>query len=179
MTDSRGRFRGVSRLDFLDWRDAARSFSRLAVLTAASLNVSEQGRPAEQYDGTYGSATLFELIGQRPQLGRDFTAADDTPGAEPVVIISDSVWKSRYAADRAVLGRAITVNDRVCTLRSCSPRSAGSCSPCSSGPTGATGDDRLDHARDDRGLARGLRVAGAPRDGSRSRQRAALRMIAG
>ena len=47
MTDARGRFRGVSRLDFLDWRDAARSFSRLAVLTAASLNVSEQGRPAE------------------------------------------------------------------------------------------------------------------------------------
>ena len=119
------------------------------MLTGASLNVSEQGRPAEQYAGTYGSATLFEVIGQRPQLGRDSIAADDTPGAEPVVIISDSVWKSRYAADRAALGRAIKVNDRVCTIvgssrspcRSASPahsRSAGSCSPCSSVPTDAT-----------------------------------------
>jgi putative ABC transport system permease protein len=116
MTDVRGRMLGVSRLDFLDWREAARSFSHLAMLTGASLNVSEQGRPAEQYNGTYGSANLFELIGQAPQLGRDFAAVDDTPGAEPVVILSDSVWKSRYAADRAVLGRAIKINDRVCTI---------------------------------------------------------------
>jgi putative ABC transport system permease protein len=116
MTDPRGRFVGVSRLDYLDWRDAARSFSHLAVLTGASLNVSEQGRPAEQYNGTYGSATLFELIGQRPQLGRDFAPSDDTAAAEPVVILSDSVWKSRYAGDRSVLGRAIKINDRVCTV---------------------------------------------------------------
>src|SRR3954451_20260678 len=116
MTDARGRFLGVSRLDFLDWRDGARSFSHLATLMGASLNVSEQGRPAEQYLGTYGSANLFELIGQRPQLGRDFAAADNVAGAEPVVILSDSVWKSRYAADRAVLGRAIKINDRICTV---------------------------------------------------------------
>jgi predicted permease len=116
MNDSRGRLVGASRLDFLDWRDAARSFSHLAVLTGASLNVSEQGRPAEQYSGTYGSANLFALIGQRPQFGRDFAPGDDTAGADPVVILSDSVWKSRYAADRTVLGRAIKINDRVCTI---------------------------------------------------------------
>jgi putative ABC transport system permease protein len=116
MTDAKGRFTGVSRLDFVDWRDSTRSFSQLAVLTGASLNVSEQGRPAEQYLGTYGNANLFQLIGQRPQIGRDFSSADDAPGAEPVVILSDSVWKSRYAADRTVLGRAIKINDRPCTI---------------------------------------------------------------
>ena len=116
MTDTRGRQLGVSRLDFLDWRDATRSFSHFGVFTGASLNVSEQGRPAEQYNGTYGSANLFELLGQRPQFGRDFTTADDSAGAEPVVILSDSVWKSRYAADRAALGRGIKINDRVCTI---------------------------------------------------------------
>jgi macrolide transport system ATP-binding/permease protein len=42
MTDQRGRFAGVSRLDFLDWRSAAQSFSQLAMFTGASLNVSEQ-----------------------------------------------------------------------------------------------------------------------------------------
>jgi predicted permease len=116
MTDTRGRQLGVSKLDFLDWREGSRSFSRLAVLTGSSLNVSEEGRTAEQYLGTYNSANLFELIGQRPQLGRDFTAADDEIGAEPVVIISDSVWKSRYAGDRSVLGRAVKINDRLCTV---------------------------------------------------------------
>jgi predicted permease len=116
MTDARGRFAGVSRLDFIDWQQAARSFAGLAVFTGASLNVSEQGRPAEQYNGTYGSANLFALIGQRPQLGRDLSPADDSAAAEPVVILSDSAWKSRYAGDRAVLGRTIKVNDRVCTI---------------------------------------------------------------
>jgi predicted permease len=116
MTDARGRFLGVSRLDLDDYRDGAPSFSHLAALTGASLNVSEQGRPAEQYLGTYESASFFEVIGQRPQLGRDFAPADDVAGAEPVVILSDSVWKSRYAADRGVLGRTIKINDRVCTI---------------------------------------------------------------
>jgi putative ABC transport system permease protein len=116
MTDAKGRFAGVSRLDFLDWRDSARSFSHLAMLTGASLNVSEQGRPAEQYNGTYGNSNLFTLIGERPQLGRDFAPSDDAPSAEPVVILSDSAWKSRYAGDRSVLGRTITINDRSCTV---------------------------------------------------------------
>ena len=115
MTDPRGRQLGVSRLDFLDWRDA-RSFSRLAVLTPSALNVSEEGRTAEQYFGTYNSTSLFEVIGQRPQIGRDFTRADDEPGADPVVILSDSLWKSRYAADREILGHAVKVNDRLCTV---------------------------------------------------------------
>jgi hypothetical protein len=46
MTDARGRFAGVSRLDFLDWRSAAQSFSQLAMFTVASLNVSEAVPPS-------------------------------------------------------------------------------------------------------------------------------------
>ena len=116
MTDARGRQLGVSKLDFLDWRDAARSFTHLGVLTGATLNVSEEGRAAEQYFGTYNSSNFFELIGQRPQLGRDFARADDEPGSEPVVILSDSVWKSRYAADPKILGHVVKVNDRLFTV---------------------------------------------------------------
>src|SRR4029077_12123884 len=116
MTDARGRQLGVSKLDFLDWRDAARSFTHLGVLTGATLNVSEEGRAAEQYFGTYNSSNFFELIGQRPQLGRDFTRADDEPASEPVVILSDSVWKSRYAADPKILGHVVKVNDRLFTV---------------------------------------------------------------
>ena len=113
MTDARGRQLGVSRLDFADWRDGARSFSDVALLQPASMNFSEQGHPAEQYNGTYGTANFFALIGQRPQIGRDFTAADDLPGAEPVAIISDSLWKSRYAGSPTVLGRPVKVNDKI------------------------------------------------------------------
>src|SRR5579871_2359154 len=116
MTDAKGRQTGVSRLDFLDWRDASHAFSQLAMFQGASMNVSEQGRPAEQYTGTYGSANFFALIGQHPQLGRDFSPADDVIGAEPVAILSDSMWKSRYAGDRAVPGRTLKINDKIYTV---------------------------------------------------------------
>ncbi|HEV3139955.1 MAG TPA: hypothetical protein VGY57_05545, partial [Vicinamibacterales bacterium] len=46
-TDARDRPQGVSQLDFRDWRDGARSFSSLAILTGANMNVSEESRPVE------------------------------------------------------------------------------------------------------------------------------------
>src|SRR5439155_6876474 len=56
------------------------------------------------------SADTFTVLRVKPVLGRDFSAADDRPGAEAVVIITSNVWKSRYAASRDVLGRKVTVN---------------------------------------------------------------------
>ena len=50
------------------------------------------------------------MIGQRPFLGRDFTAEDDRPGAAPVVILGYGVWQARYGGDPGVLGRTIRVN---------------------------------------------------------------------
>src|SRR5919204_3438201 len=81
MTDVRGRNLGVSRLDFNDWRDNTKSFSGLTILQGAPMNVSDEGRAPEQFQGTYGSANLFQLIGQRPRVGRDFEPDDDKPGA--------------------------------------------------------------------------------------------------
>ncbi len=116
MIDVRGRNLGVSRLDFNDWRENAKSFSGLTILQGAPMNVSDEGRAPEQFQGTYGSANLFQLIGQRPRIGRDFEPDDDKPGAEGKVIVSDSIWKSRYGADPAIVGRVVKVNDTVCTI---------------------------------------------------------------
>jgi putative ABC transport system permease protein len=116
MTDTRGRQFGVSRLDFVDWREQSRSFSGLTIMQGSPMNVSDEGRPAEQFQGTYQSANLFQIIGQRPMLGRDFGPANDTPGGEPVVILSDGLWKNRYGADPSIIGRTIKLNARACTV---------------------------------------------------------------
>jgi putative ABC transport system permease protein len=115
-TDARNRPVGVSRLDFIDMREAARSFSGLTLLLGTNVNVSDEGRPPEQFAGSYNSANLFQLIGQRPMLGRDFRAEDDRPGAEPVMILGNGIWKNRYGSDRAVVGRSIKVNSLVATV---------------------------------------------------------------
>ena len=109
-TDARNRQQGVSQLDFRDWREASRSFASMAILAGANMNVSDDTRPVEQFSGTYGSASLFQLIGQRPMIGRDFKADDDRIGAEPVVILSNSIWKNRYGGDPSIVGRSIKVN---------------------------------------------------------------------
>jgi predicted permease len=115
-TDARNRQFGVSRLDFDDWRESTKSFSALALMLGTSVNVSDEGRAPEQYQGVYQSSNLFQLIGVRPALGRDFSAEDDKPGAPPVAIIGGGIWKNRYGSDPSVIGRTIKENSVAVTV---------------------------------------------------------------
>ena len=108
--DARDRDRGLSYLDFQDWRAAARSFSALSVFNGTTMNVSDEGRAPEQFGGPYISANAFKLIGQKPLLGRDFLPEDDRPGATAVVILGNGIWKNRYGSDPSVIGRSIKIN---------------------------------------------------------------------
>jgi putative ABC transport system permease protein len=107
--DARDRDRGLSYLDFEDWQ-AARSFSTLCVFNGVTMNVSDEGRAPEQYNGPYISASAFRMIGQKPSLGRDFLPEDDRQGAESVVLLGNGIWKTRYGADPAIVGRSIKIN---------------------------------------------------------------------
>lgn len=114
--DERRRPFNVSERDFEDWQAEARSFSEIAAFLGAPMNVSDEGRPAERFPGSYVTGNLFRLIGQAPTIGRDFTNEDDQPGAEPVVILGHSVWQNRYDSDPSVLGRVIRANSTPVTI---------------------------------------------------------------
>jgi predicted permease len=109
--DARGRDGSMSYLDFTDYRAATRTFSGLSAYSGSTMNVSDEGRAPERFQGPYISGNAFRLIGQRPLLGRDFLPEDDRPGATPVVILGNGVWKNRYGSDTSVIGRMIKVND--------------------------------------------------------------------
>src|SRR5262249_18480305 len=70
--DGRNRDRGMSYPDFEDYRRATRAFSGLAAHSGSTMNVSDEGRAPERFQGPYISANAFKLIGQPPLLGRDF-----------------------------------------------------------------------------------------------------------
>jgi predicted permease len=56
---------------------------------------------------------LFGLVGAHPALGRAFGEADAVAwGAEPTVVLADTLWRRRYGADPAIVGRTIVVNGR-------------------------------------------------------------------
>ena len=106
----------LSYADFKDVRDSATSFESLAAIAMRSLTIADPGRDAERYRGATVSWTLFQMLGARPIEGRDFTAQDDKPGAEPVVMLSHELWTVRYQQDRGIVGKAITVNGRPHTV---------------------------------------------------------------
>ena len=106
---------GLSYANLRDWRERSRSFTSLPGVQLLSLAIADRGDP-ERYNGAAISWDLFSTLGVAPALGRDFVAADDQLGAEPVALLSDEIWRVRYAADRGVVGRAMLVNGRPHTI---------------------------------------------------------------
>jgi len=106
----------VSYPDFRDWRATATAFEGLAATINSPMNVSVEDRPPERFRGTYVSANTFRLLRSAPMLGRDFLPEDDGPGAPAVVMLGHALWQSLYGGDRAVIGRAVRVNEMPATL---------------------------------------------------------------
>ena len=74
------------------------------------ITFSDDRAVAERYDATEITAGTFTLVGQRPVLGRDFTAADEAPGAAPVAILRHAFWQGRLGGDPQVIGRTVRLD---------------------------------------------------------------------
>ncbi len=119
--DARNRNLGVSFLDFEDWRRSSRTFSDLCLFGQPTLNISDEGQPAERYSGAVMSANIFRLLNVRPLLGQGFTDEDDRFGAPPRVVLGYSVWQTRYGGDPGIVGRAVRVDDLIATVAGVMP----------------------------------------------------------
>ena len=95
--------------NFNDWRRLNRSFTDMAATRGVTATLTVDG-PPEQVIGRAVTATFFDVLGVRPQLGRTFTAGEDVNGAR-VVVISDALWQRRYRRRPDVIGRAIVMSD--------------------------------------------------------------------
>lgn len=114
---SSGWLGSLSSKDFLRLRDELRGIDRMGsyALTTANVSVGGSALPM-RYDGVQFDLAMFELLGVQPTLGRAFSAEDDRPGAATVVLISDRVWRTDFAADPGVLGRQIQLNGQPATI---------------------------------------------------------------
>ena len=106
----------VSAAELDDWRAESRTFTALGAFTQGSFNISDDVRVPEQQRGARLSANAFGILGQRPLVGRDFAPGEDRPGAEPVVLLGYRLWKTRYNADPAVVGRTLRINGVPATI---------------------------------------------------------------
>jgi putative ABC transport system permease protein len=131
-TSENGSRSPASYLDFKDWRTESRSFKDIGIFHFWHFNLSGDSEP-ERIKGSMVSAGLFEILGVRPQLGRTLLPEEDRPGAGKVVLISDGLWRRRYGADPALLGRAVVIDGRPFTVVGIMPPDFDLPSPWSSG----------------------------------------------
>jgi putative ABC transport system permease protein len=96
--------------NFIDWRDRNKTFQGMAGVTNGKNNLTGTGEPEEISDANV-SINFFQLIGVNPILGRVFTAEEEQPGRDRVVVLSYSLWQRRFGGDTAILNKTITLND--------------------------------------------------------------------
>lgn len=107
----------VAERNFLELRDEMTSFEEIQPFDYADfhLNVGrlDSGAAAERVGGARIAAGLFPMLGVEPARGRNFSPADDEPGASPVALVSDRLWRQSFGSDPDIVGRHVEIDGRV------------------------------------------------------------------
>ncbi|MGH9790897.1 MAG: ABC transporter permease, partial [Candidatus Acidiferrales bacterium] len=89
-----------------DWRERNHVFEAIGGSTHAEFVMTGSGDPL-RLSGMYTTASLVDVFGVRPALGRWYTAEEDQFGGPKVVVLSHGVWMQRFNGDRNILGRKL------------------------------------------------------------------------
>ena len=109
--DSDGKPSTVGFTTVADWQGRSRTFENFAVMRSWQPTLVVNGE-AERLPAVRVSWNYFDMVGIRPALGRAFTADDDRPDHWRVLLLSDGLWRRRFAGDPSIVGRTIMMHDR-------------------------------------------------------------------
>jgi putative ABC transport system permease protein len=100
----------VSTQEVWDYRDRAKTMTAIGFWSSGFQNLTEAGEPVRLNVG-FVSANTFDVLGTRPILGRTFTPEEDRPNGPPLVVLGYPLWQAQFAADPAIIGRKILLNE--------------------------------------------------------------------
>ncbi len=106
----------ISFLDFTDWSQQKDLFASTAAYWTASANLGADGAEPERVARAGVTTGFFSVLGVQPFLGRAFLPEDDKPGTITAAILSHGVWKRRFGADPAIVGKQVQINSRPTTI---------------------------------------------------------------
>jgi predicted permease len=107
--------------DYRDMREQNRSFSGILAYNHDWLSITGGAQPQRVYVANV-SSNFFDVLGVKPWLGRFFRPEEETrPEAVPLVILSYSLWQSRYAGDPGIVGRSIEIAKHPVTVIGIAP----------------------------------------------------------
>lgn len=105
----------VSVANYLDWRDLATSFESVFASEFGVANLTGLDHP-ERVNTTTVTASIFGELNAEPLLGRTFYPNEGGVEDEPVAVLGELLWRSRFGADPGAVGRSIIVNGRSHTV---------------------------------------------------------------
>jgi len=101
--------------NYADWKSQNRVFSEMAAFEDQAFNLIGDGEP-ERIQAQAVNANLLPMLGVKPELGRWFQPADDSPGANKVVMLNHGLWQQRYGGERNIIGRELLLNGEKFTV---------------------------------------------------------------
>jgi putative ABC transport system permease protein len=105
----------VSPANFLDWRARSQAFEGMSAYGFGQYALTGTGHP-EAFRMVAVTSGFFSILRAQPLLGRVFLAEEDSPGRDREVVLSYNLWRSRFGADRDIVGKTIALNERAFTV---------------------------------------------------------------
>jgi putative ABC transport system permease protein len=112
-----GTIEDVSFPDFFDWRSRSHTLEAIASYAYGTTRKFARGgnEPPRMIEVEYVSADFFQVLGVAPMLGRSFAVGDETDDSRPIVL-SHQFWESEFHSSPDIIGKHITVGDRLSTV---------------------------------------------------------------
>lgn len=105
----------ISYPNFIDWRKDNRTFSSIGLSRRWAFSLTGRG-DAVQVNANFISAGYFDVLGIHPLYGREFTLAEEQPGAAPVALISEGLWRRKFNAASNILGQTVTLDGKTFSI---------------------------------------------------------------
>lgn len=100
---------------FMAFREGCRSFDQVEAMSHSFHNITG-GKAPESVPGSEVSDGFFSMLGGKAALGRLFLPEDHKPGAPPVVVIGQDLWKRRFGRDPGAVGQSMVLDNRAHTI---------------------------------------------------------------
>lgn len=115
--DNRHPFSYVAGGMYAAWKKQSPSIEQMGIYSVHDVNLSDNGGELpERIHYADGSWDLFSTLGVAPEIGRFFTASEDSLQGAATVVLTHSLWKRRYSGDRNILGKTIQLNSHPYTV---------------------------------------------------------------
>ena len=106
----------VSPANYIDWHAQNSVFERMSIYADGSATLTGPGQEPQAVPEVIVSSEYFDVLGVTPLTGRLFQRGDDESGKDDAIVLRESLWRTRFGGDPAIVGRSIIVDARPRTV---------------------------------------------------------------